>query len=161
MQCLGNEDLLKQKDCHFESEFISHFQAETKANWRKPYEKVNLLWAYEATKSVLSVYRASRLYNVPESTLHDWTRGKQPSDIHLDPERIFPHKEEQNMVEHIAYMSGIGYGYSNGNIQYMAADYAKSLGKSVKAANGLGENWFRGLRKRWPDLKTIKPQKLG
>ena len=57
-------------------------------------------------------------------------------------------------------MGDIGYGYSKGSIQYMAADFAKSIGRPVKAANGLSDHWFYGLLKRWPELKMVKPQKL-
>ena len=137
-----------------------HFQAETKAKRGKPYDKANLLRAFEATKTGMSVYRASRLYSVPESTLRDRTRGYVSLDGRSGPERLFSHEEEKQLTQHITYMGDIGYGYSKGSIQYMAADFAKSIGRPVKAANGLSDHWFYGLLKRWPELKMVKPQKL-
>ena len=136
------------------------FQAETKAKRGKPYDKANLLRAYEATKTGISVYRSARMYNVPESTLRDRTIGIVALDGHSGPERIFSQEEEKKLVDHIIYMGNIGYGYTKGNIQFMAADYARSIGKTVKAANGLSDHWFYAFLKRWPDLKMVKPQKL-
>ena len=46
-----------------------HFQVDAKCRRGEPYNKGNLLRAYEATKSGISVYRAARVYSVPESTL--------------------------------------------------------------------------------------------
>lgn len=57
-------------------------------------------------------------------------------------------------------MAKIGFGYNKTSIQYMAKDYADSLGKFVKAQKYLSDNWFYGFTSRWPYLKTVKPQKL-
>jgi hypothetical protein len=45
------------------------------------YDRGNLLRAFEATQKGMSVYRASREYSVPESTLRDRTRGLVPVDV--------------------------------------------------------------------------------
>ena len=81
----------------------------------------------------MSVYRAAKLYNIPESTLRDWTRCKVEMDARSDPERIFNIEEETQLVEHVKYMADIGYGYTKSKIQYMAADFA---GVHWKAGQG-------------------------
>ncbi|KAH3817319.1 hypothetical protein DPMN_118852 [Dreissena polymorpha] len=58
-------------------------------------------------------------------------------------------------------MANIGYGYTISNIQYIAADYARSLGKSVMAREGLSQNWFYACLERWVQLRVEAPQKLG
>ena len=63
-------------------------------------------------------------------------------------------------MEHVKYMTFIGYGYTKSKIQYMAADFARSIGKQVKAEKGLSDHWFYGSLKRWSDLKMAKPLKL-
>ena len=73
---------------------------------------------------------------------------------------IFEHEEEEKLDDHISYMAGLGYGYNKSGIQYMAKDYTESLGKPTKAKESLGNNWFYGFIKRWPNLKIIKPQNL-
>ncbi|MEW8548101.1 MAG: hypothetical protein AB2693_31750 [Candidatus Thiodiazotropha sp.] len=69
-------------------------------------------------------------------------------------------EEERKLVQHISYMADIGYGYNKSSIQYMARDYAVSLGKDVQASDSLSNCWFYGFMQRWPELKIAKPQKL-
>lgn len=77
-----------------------HVQAQIKAKRSKPYES-NLLRVFEVTKTGISVYGASRIYSVPESTLCDRTWGNVPLEIYMGPERIFSHEEENiKLVEH-------------------------------------------------------------
>ena len=135
-------------------------QGQPKPKRTKPYDKANLLRAYEATKSGMSVYRAARLYSVPESTLRDRTRCNVGLDAKPGPDRIFTVDEEKQFVEHVKYMADIGYGYTKSTIQYMASDFARSIGKGVKSEKSLSDNWFYGFLKRWSDLKMAKPQKL-
>ena len=47
---------------------------------RLQYDRSNLSRAYQATQSGMSVYRAARLYNIPESTLRDRTLGNVSVD---------------------------------------------------------------------------------
>ena len=63
-------------------------QGQPKPKRTKPYDKANLLRAYEATKSGMSVYRAARLYSVPESTLRDRTQCNVGLDAKPGPDRI-------------------------------------------------------------------------
>jgi hypothetical protein len=128
---------------------------------KKPYDKENLKRAFQASLSGMSVYRASRLYEVPESTLRDRTRHNVTLDCRSGPVRLFNDEEEKLLVDHIIHMANIGYGYTISSIQYMAADYARSLGKSVKAREGLSQNWFYAFLGRWEQLKVVAPQKLG
>ena len=44
------------------------------------YDRANIPRAYEATQAGMTVYKAARLYNVPESTLRDRTRGNVAVD---------------------------------------------------------------------------------
>jgi hypothetical protein len=47
---------------------------ETKKN-KMQYERATIRRAYDATTNGISVYRAARLFSVPESILRDRTRG--------------------------------------------------------------------------------------
>lgn len=100
------------------------------------------------------------MYSVPPTTLRDRVSGRVAVDAKVGHETIFTVEEEQKLYNHITYMAKIGFGYSKTSIQYMAKDYADSLGKSVRAEKSLSDNWFYQFTKRWPDLKTVKPQKL-
>ena len=92
--------------------------------------------------------------------LRDRTRCSVGLDAKSGSERFFTVEEEKELSEHVKYMADIGYGYTKSNIQYMAADFARSVWKEVKSEKGLSDSWFYGFLKRWPDLKMVKPQKL-
>ncbi|XP_060552077.1 uncharacterized protein LOC132713479 isoform X2 [Ruditapes philippinarum] len=133
-------------------------QKSTKKSKMK-YDRTNLLRAFEATKMGMSVYRASREYNIPESTLRDRSRGLVPIDAKVGFKPIFSSDEEQRLVEHISYMANIGYGYNASKIKFMAREYAINIGKSVKSTQHLSDNWFYDFLKRWPKLDVAKAQK--
>ena len=124
------------------------------------YDRLNLQRAFEATQRGVSVYRASRDYSVPESTLRDRTRGLVDLDVKIGFDKIFSAEEEENLVGHVSYMAEIGYRYGVSGIRYMAKNYAESLGKPVKTKDALSNCWFYSFLKRWPNLKVAKPQKL-
>ena len=81
------------------------------------------------------MYRAARVYQVPESTLRDRTRQNVSIDCHHGANTLFTKDEERKLVDHILYMADIGYGYSLMDIQYMAWYYATSLHKPVRQKN--------------------------
>ena len=124
------------------------------------YDRGNLTRAYTATQGGMSVRMAARRYSVPESTLRDRTRGIVDIDAIPGHVTLLTANEEQKLVAHISYLADIGYGYNKSEIQYMASDYAHSLGKEVPATEKLSNCWFYGFLKRWPELKVVKPQKL-
>ena len=119
-----------------------------------------MMRAFKATQSGMSVYRACRFFSVPESTLRDRTRNNVALDARSGPERIFSLEEEQYLVNHIKYMADIGYGYTKANIQNIAGEYSRSLGKKNASVSSMSAKWFYGFLDRWPDLKMVKPQKL-
>jgi hypothetical protein len=43
---------------------------------------------------------------------------------------IFTKDEEKDFVNHMTYMTRIGYGYSKAKIQLVGRDYAQALGKT-------------------------------
>ena len=109
---------------------------------RLQYNRANLQIALEATQKGMSIYRATRQYCVPETTLRNRARGRVET---IGFDKLFSKDEEQKLVDHITYMADIGYGHNKANIQHMAKDYADSLGKNVKAEEKLSSNWFMGL----------------
>ena len=106
----------------------------------------------------MSVYRAAKQFGVPESTLRDRTLGLVSLDAVSGPEPILTKTEEQKLVGHIKHMAAIGHGYNRKNIQEVATEYARSLGKDVKATKGLSSMWYYGFLKRWPEVAEIKPK---
>ena len=119
--------------------------------------------AYEAViDKGKSVYRAARDYQVPEMTLRDRVKGKVTVDAKAGKETLFTREEEKALVEHLVYMSKIGYDYTKTDIQYIGKDYAVVLGKKMKSEDSsqLSNNWFYSFLGRWEELKLVKPKKL-
>lgn len=141
--------------------FVCVFQKRGPDRRKKPYDRDVLRRAYQATLGGTSVYRAARLYGVPEQTLRDRAQHKIGVDCKLGSPKMFTLEEEKALVDHIIYMGNIGYGYSMIDMRCMAAEYGRSLGKDVKAKAELSGHWFYRFMKRWDKLKSVKPQKLG
>ena len=151
---------MKYNKKNLKGNYTLYFQDVPMKKRRLQYDRANIPRAYEATQAGMTVYKAARLYNVPESTLRDRTRGNVAVDAKNGTGTLMSTEEEQKLVEHIKYMANIGYGYTKSNIQYMARDYAEAVGKTVKGPEALSNCWFYGFMGRWPELKTVKPQKL-
>jgi tryptophan 2,3-dioxygenase len=62
---------------------------------RLQYDRANLQRALEAIVKGMSVYRAARQYNVPESTLRDRTRGNVDIEAKISQDIIFAKDEEK------------------------------------------------------------------
>ena len=74
----------------------------------KLYEKYNLLKAYEAVLSGMSVRRAPEEYNVPESTLHDHLTGKVMFGSVSGPTKYLSDVEKEELVEFLLGCSSVG-----------------------------------------------------
>lgn len=71
-----------------------------------------------------------------------WTYGAT-----IGFETIFSAADEKKLVEHVTYMANIGYGYNKISIQYLAKEFAESLGRNVKSQSSLSNCWFYGFLK--------------
>ena len=60
--------------------YILYFQDVHMKKRRLQYERANIPRAYEATQAGMTVYKAARQYNIPESTMRDRTRGNVAVD---------------------------------------------------------------------------------
>lgn len=98
------------------------------------YSPSALTNAYRMVKEEgLTVYRASRMFNVPERTLRDRFIGR------VDPELCVMGKlplldqfEEAKLVNHFKRMADLGYGYTQQECIDVASEFAVQLGKRTK-----------------------------
>ena len=119
--------------------------------------------AYHAViEKKMSVYKASREYGIPESTLRDrFLTGGIPFAENKLPVigggRLLNDQEEKILVEHFNHMDYLGYGYSRKDMLLIATDYAVSLNK--KSAGGcLASSWYTKFKSRFPDINPKKQQ---
>ena len=153
----------------FYSSFFVYFQLPTiGAKRRKRQYDVSLIGkAYQdVMQKGYSVYKAARLYGIPESTLRDTCRtlGLQPVEDDVlptpGPGTTLSREEERMLTGHMEYMNSIGYGYSRQEFLNLATDFAVSLKKKSPEDPSFTQAWFDGLKGRWPGITLAKPQKL-
>ena len=77
------------------------------------------------------------MYGIPKSTLRDRTLGIQPVVVNTEsmlrpgPAATFSRDGEIQLVDHLAYMGSIGYGYSRQEFLALDSDFAISLRKKL------------------------------
>jgi len=109
----------------------------------------------------MSVYKAAKLYGVPEQTLRDRARGLIKADVTKSgPAALLSEEEEQVLCDHITKMALFGYGYSYFELRVLATDTAIFSGKLNKNAKLLSEMWLIRFLRRHPSLKGLKPRGL-
>ena len=109
----------------------------------------------------LPVYKASKMYRVPLTTLRDRVDSRVSVDtVKIGPAPLLSLSEEQLLVEHVKGLARVGYGYTRAEICTKASDFAVYLGKRGKEEKPLSLKWFYGFMGRWPELKVVKPSGL-
>ncbi|XP_046565965.1 uncharacterized protein LOC124274649, partial [Haliotis rubra] len=103
---------------------------------------------------------AARKFSVPETTLRDRARGRiHPETLKSGTEPILSLGEESRLVEHLKFMSSVGYGYTRLEVTTLASQYAVQLGKRNRD-DPFSLLWYYEFMKRWPSLKLDKPHPL-
>ena len=104
----------------------------------------------------MSVCRAAKMFGVPKSTLRDRTLGLQPVPdattgyvTNSGPSPTFSKIEENQLFNHVGYISKIGYGYSRKDFTHLATDFAICLNKRVMLSHHLE---ILGLTDTKPDI---------
>ena len=125
---------------------------------RKQYSPTSLTNAYFAVKEDnWSVYKASKVYRVPEQTLRDRVIGRIDIDtVTTGRNPVLSRSEEEKLVSHLQVMAKYGYGYIRQEVCGIATDCATQLGKWTKE-NPFTLNWFNKFVKRWHQLRVLKP----
>ena len=113
----------------------------------RQYDAAQLSRAYHAVAgNKMSIYKASREYGIPESTLRDRLKGRVPFYEEKLPVigsgNFFDEDEENTLAEHFNHMSYLGYGFLKKDMQIIASDYAISLNKKHPVNANLSNAWY-------------------
>lgn len=76
---------------------------------RLKYEEKQMLSALQSIKDGKSVSEASKLYNVPRSTLWDKYRGRVPVERKMGPDTILTEEEEKQLVKWMFEVAKLGF----------------------------------------------------
>ncbi|CAH8518540.1 unnamed protein product [Heterobilharzia americana] len=125
---------------------------------RRRWTQRDMTNAYNAVKyQGMSLRGAATAFNVPESTLRDRVHGRVSLECSRPgPPTFFTYEEEKKMVDHILFMSKIGYPYTRNQVVELAGDMTKAVGRIApfKYLNP-SQAWFYAFLNRWPDLKNF------
>ena len=127
----------------------------------RTYSPTKLTNAYKAVQEDgMSVRKAATLYGIPLTTLRDRVDKRVSVDTTKSgPEPIFSAFEEAKLVDHIRYMSNMGYGYTRNQVIELASDFAVHLEKRERE-KPLSRFWYSNFMSRWPELHLVKPRSL-
>lgn len=112
---------------------------------------------------------ASRVYNVPQSTLERKVNQARKNEnsiqnvkVALGPiSTVFSEEEEQILVAYLKEMEGRLFGLSTSELQKLAYELAVRNNKQHKfndQKEKAGKDWLRGFLNRHPDLSLRKPE---
>ena len=118
--------------------------------------------AYKAAKlGQMSIAQASKTYNVPRMTLSDRVKGKVAMDAQMGASTVLTSKDEISLVNYIEYMAQRGFPLSVSQVIGFAWCIAKEHpGARVFNESGPTEKWWRGFKKRQPEVSLKRPDPL-
>ena len=102
-----------------------------------------------------SIYKASELTGVPQSTIGDRFIGRVAEDAKMGCPSMFSEEEEQKLIDHVKFMSKLGYSYSRSQFINLATDMADFL-KKRSSTKPLSHRWLHPFKQRWPELSLTK-----
>ena len=77
---------------------------------RKIWSEESMLGAMKAVTQGLPVYKASRDYGVPKSTLHDCVSGNVVHGVNPGPKPCLSRGEEKELGSYLKHCAKVGYG---------------------------------------------------
>ena len=95
----------------------------------------------------MPVLRASQLYKIPKTTLHDRISGKVLHGSKPGPKPYFSPTEEREMANFLIDVAKAGHGKTRKEVQHMAGMAAHD-----KANSQVSHGWFKRFLQRQPQL---------
>lgn len=128
------------------------------------YSSETLENALKSIENGTSIYRASKSFNIPVSTLHKKHTKKENVLLKKGAPTTLTHQEEKELVEWIKVSAARGSPQSFRNIRLAAAKIVKSLPNPERERKFVHEipshNWLKRFLDRFPELTQRKPEKL-
>lgn len=106
----------------------------------------------------MSVYKASKLYNVPETTLRN-KRQDLYSNEKCGKKPVLNLNEEEQIVDWIHYLCKCGFPVTKKQLLHTVSKLVKDLGRPNKFKDGVpGKKWILGFTQRHPAVANYVVQ---
>ncbi|KAJ4430341.1 hypothetical protein ANN_22557 [Periplaneta americana] len=128
-----------------------------KAKWTKD----DIEKAIKAVNDGRSVKSASKMFNIPRTTLRDRLKASNTEKPALGRKPLFSEEQEKELRDHLLLLSKLFYGFSITELRRLAFDLAEankiphSFNRVTKLA---GPDWVYGFLKRNPEISLRKPE---
>lgn len=125
---------------------------------RKKYTKAQVAKALSSIQQGMSIYKASKLYKVPESTL----RNKR-DEIYVNEkcgrQPVLNKSEEKQIVDWIRYLSTAGFPVSKNQLLHTVSTLVENLNRPNPFKHGVpGKSWYLGFMQRHPTVSKYVAQ---
>lgn len=127
------------------------------------YDKTKLDAAMAAIKSgLMSQRQASKDFQIPQSTLSDYVRGRSNQDSKPGAKPILPPEIENMIAEKCVQASERGFGVSKQQLLSRVGHIAKAQNlPKIKSKTGMpGQAFWSGFKTRHPEITLRTPEAL-
>ncbi|KAJ8028895.1 hypothetical protein HOLleu_28147 [Holothuria leucospilota] len=132
--------------------------------YHRAYEEKQMVRAINLVKKKKwSRRKAAKLCGVPESSLRFQLKNNKGGkfDSSLGRPSLIPHEEERMLKDHIIHLAKLGYPLTRSDVLQIATQTAVFLKVKKDPSHLLSQHWLNGFLSRWPELKVVRPSKLG
>ncbi|XP_051168142.1 uncharacterized protein LOC127285953 [Leptopilina boulardi] len=120
-----------------------------------------MLAALKDVENGMTLSAASKLYNVPRTTLWDKYHGRSPVERKMGPECVLSKEEETLLVQWMFDVGKCGFPVTKEQLLDSVQLLVKELKKSTCFTNGRpGRAWYDAFRKRHPEISQRVSQNL-
>lgn len=119
------------------------------------YDPKDMIKAYEAASSGVSVHRAARLFNVPVSTLYDKCQGKGPPPgiQRMGPATTLKHEEELVFIKWLFDIADAGFSISKDRLLENVQAFIQKKNRPSPFKDGRpGGKWYTLFCGRHPEF---------
>ena len=114
-----------------------------------------------AVKEGITIYEATKRYNIPKQTLQDYCRRNTDRKLKIGRPTVLTENEESEIIEAINLMVEWGYGITRNEVTSIVESFCKSQKRKNPFVDGIpGNDWWYGFKKRHPELTERIPQAL-
>ena len=128
---------------------------------RLQYSENDMEKALEAVKNGIPVFRASKMFNVPRTTLLYKHTGKYPVERKIGPETVLSKHEEALLVDWIFKSVDAGFPVTKNQLLDSVQISVKQLKRSNNFTDSRpGRHWYESFLKRHSELAQRVSQNL-